>query len=388
MSIYQLFAKASLIAILVVALGTGVSFAHGGGGGGGGHGGGGGGFHGGGGGWGGGGGYRAGGGGGWGGGYRGGWGGYGSGWSGGTHAESFGSIAPSHAWSGGEFSHAGNGPAYSTGRYDNGFGRFGDHEYGHYFGHGRFGGYGGWGWGGYWPWFGDWGLGWDAGSPYDYGYYYPDTGDSYYSYAPSDYGDSGVVLDSGATATGQFANTSDVASTTSSDTQPGANEAIQFYSSARTAFLNGDYHEALRQGGHAAVDAPRNPKAHELISLALFALGNYRAAAGEAHAAMALGAIADWKDLYGYYNDVNKYTTQLRALEKAADDNPKDAADHFLLGYHYLMTGARDNAKTEFADALKLTPKDKLASHYLQQLQSNSPLTPPEMASRPQGKSL
>ena len=78
----------------------------------------------------------------------------------------------------------------------------------------------------------------------------------------------------------------------------------------------------------------------------------------------------------------------MRGLEKAAASNPKDAADHFLLGYHYLMIGARDNAKTEFADAVKLTPKDKLAGHYLQELQSNSPLTPPQMASRPQDKSL
>ena len=53
-----------------------------------------------------------------------------------------------------------------------------------------------------------------------------------------------------------------------------------------------------------------------------------------------------------YYNNVNKYTTQLRALEKAAAKHPKDAADHFLLGYHYLMIGARDNAKTELADAV------------------------------------
>jgi hypothetical protein len=51
----------------------------------------------------------------------------------------------------------------------------------------------------------------------------------------------------------------------------------------------------------------------------LFASGNYTAAASEAHAAMALGTIADWEDLYPNYNDVEKYTTQLRALEKAAD---------------------------------------------------------------------
>ena len=75
-------------------------------------------------------------------------------------------------------------------------------------------------------------------------------------------------------------------------------------------------------------------------------------------------------------------------MEKAAAENPKSAAEHFLLGYHYLMIGARENAKTQFAERPKLTPGDKLAAHYLQQLQSNSPLTPPQMASRPQGTSL
>src|SRR5208282_5023976 len=140
--------------------------------------------------------------------------------------------------------------------------------------------------------------------------------------------------------------------------------------------------------GQAGLEAPRNSKVHELISLALFASGDYTAAASEAHAAMALGSIADWNDLYAYYNDVNKYTTQLRALEKASTDNPKSAAEHFLLGYHYLMTGARDNTKIQFADATQLTPKDKLASHYLKELQANEPLTPPQMASKPQSKSL
>lgn len=98
---------------------------------------------------------------------------------------------------------------------------------------------------------------------------------------------------------------------------------------------------------------------------------------------MALGPIADWNDLYSYYNDVNKYTTQLRALEKAAADNPKSAAEHFLLGYQYLMTGARDEAKTELADAAQLTPKDKLAVHYLAELNANKPLTPPQIATAP-----
>jgi tetratricopeptide (TPR) repeat protein len=172
--------------------------------------------------------------------------------------------------------------------------------------------------------------------------------------------------------------------TASPEGQEGANEAMQYYSEARAAFLEGDYQNALRLGGHSAVDAPGNPKVHELISLALFALGKYRPAASEAHAAMAMGPIAEWKDLFGYYGSAEKYTAQLRTLEKAAAANPKDAAEHFLLGYHYLMTGARDNAQAQLAEAAKLTPDDRLASHYLQQLKSNTPLAPPEMASKPQ----
>ena len=170
--------------------------------------------------------------------------------------------------------------------------------------------------------------------------------------------------------------------------EKGSNDAVGYYSAGRAAFLQGDYQDALRQAAHAELDAPGNPRVHESISLALFALGNYPAAASEAHAAMAMGPIAQWKDLYGYYNDVNKYTTQLRALEKAAAAKPNSAAEHFLLGYQYAMMGARQNAQAEFAAAAKLSPGDTLASHYLEQLRSNTPLTPPRLAQAPQGQAL
>ncbi len=378
MSSKLFFGKASFIAIVIVALCASLSFARGGGGGGGGHGGGGG-F-----------------GGGRGGGFSsGGWGGGRGGWSGGgMRSSSFGSYAPSRSWTGG------NGMAYSanrgyglngatglTGRYGTWGGNRGfDNYFNRGFNRGSYG-YGGWGWGGYWPWYGGWGLGLDWGYPYDYGYYYPDAGDYYYSYAPTVYADTGAIAQPVGAAPQQIPISTAMAPT-SEDQQQGAAEALEYYSEARTAFLQGDYHNALRLAGHAGVEAPGNAKVHELISLALFASGDFRAAASEAHAAMALGPIPDWKDLYAYYNDVNKYTTQLRALEKADAGNPKSAADHFLLGYHYLMIGARDNAKGQFAEAVKLTPNDKLASHYLQELKSNAPLTPPQMASRPQGTSM
>ncbi len=400
MSTKLFFGKASFIAVLVVALCATLSFAHGGGGGGGGgHGGGGGGhgggfsgggFHG--------GGFSGGGyhGGNFGGGYRGG------AWTGGgMRAGSFNSVSPSHSWAGAGFNHAGNGTAWNGGRYNGGWnggwngGRYGNYlgrgYYGNYYGRG-YGGWGGWGWGwgNYWPWYAGWGLSWLGNWGYPYygsGYSYPYYSGDYYTYAPAEYSayDNGAVVNSDAAPPPQMAETSPT--DMSSDQQSGG-EALQFYSEARSAFMQGDYQNALRLAGHAAVDSPQNAKVHELISLCLFASGKYVPAANEAHAAMVLGPIADWSDLYGYYNNVDTYTTQLRALEKAATANPKDAADQFLLGYQYLMTGARDTAKTEFSDAVKLTPKDKLAAHYLEQLQSNVPLTPPQMASKPQGNPL
>ena len=153
--------------------------------------------------------------------------------------------------------------------------------------------------------------------------------------------------------------------------------ALEFYSAAREEFRKGDYRKALRLAGHAAVEAPENAKVHELTSLALMALGDYRGAAIEAHAVMAFGPVSDWNTLFGYYNDAPKYTKQLRALEDHVKAHPSSAEGHFLLGYQYLMIGARDDAKTHFAEAAKLTPKDRLAAYVLQQLEAGKPVTPP-----------
>ena len=87
-------------------------------------------------------------------------------------------------------------------------------------------------------------------------------------------------------------------------------------------------------------------------------------------------------NLYAYYNDADKYTEQLRKLEKTVADVPNSAPGHFLLGYHYLMTGAKEEAKTHFAQAAKLTPNDKLAQHILKQLESGNAVTPPDLPKR------
>jgi tetratricopeptide (TPR) repeat protein len=306
--------------------------AHGGGGGGGGHGGGGGGGH--------------------------------AGFSGGGAARVGGGYAGSY--SAARFSSAGAHPAYAGSAYHsaaayhhpgNGNGNWGNHgDWG--YNHGYWGGgWGGWGWGlgfpfgfGYWggypySWGGYWG---DYYNPYGpvysdlypagaYGYTYPDAGD-YAANLPA------VPNQTLPNQTGPGPNPpvmADNPQQAPSLDDAAGNEGEQYYNEARAAFAQGDYRNALRLAGHASVESPQNAKVHELTSLALFASGEYRGAATAAHAALALGAPSDWANLYSYYNDNQKYTEQLRKLEKAVTDAPKAAAGQFLLGYHYLMTGAK-----------------------------------------------
>jgi tetratricopeptide (TPR) repeat protein len=157
----------------------------------------------------------------------------------------------------------------------------------------------------------------------------------------------------------------------------------EFFGQAEDAFQAGHYRDALRLANHAAVESPRNPKAHELMSLSMFASADYRGAAIEAHVAIALGPIADWAALFGYYGDQQRYTTQLRALEKYSRENPKAADARFLRAYHYLMTGHTDAAKEQLTEAVKLTPNDKLAAELLKKTNANPPALPVPPAAAP-----
>ena len=123
----------------------------------------------------------------------------------------------------------------------------------------------------------------------------------------------------------------------------------------------------------------------------MFALGNYRGAAIEAHAALALGAPMDWNTLQADYGDVSAYTTQLRALEQYASAHPSAPEARFLLGYQYLMLGYPDQARDQFAEAVKLVPADKLAVKLLASLggrREGLQCRGPEVAVNPQIRGL
>jgi tetratricopeptide (TPR) repeat protein len=203
----------------------------------------------------------------------------------------------------------------------------------------------GWGWG--------WG-GWGGGYGYDWPYCYYDT--PLYS---------SVGYDSGAIAAAPYANDAIVADTTSansqySDSDLSSTSGAAYFGEAENAFHAGQYRDAARLANHAAVESPQNPKGPELMSLAMFAAADYRAAAAQAHAALSLGPVPEWATIYGYYGDVGKYTEQLRALEKYVDQNPKAPEAHFLLAYHYLATGYAKDAMGHLQEVAKLAPNDKL----------------------------
>jgi tetratricopeptide (TPR) repeat protein len=199
---------------------------------------------------------------------------------------------------------------------------------------------------------------------YGYGYYGPDYG---YGYVPAYGYDNGLAYTANY---GQYENPSDISvapaqPTARENTAPSGEE---YLTQALAAFQSGDYRNGLLLANHAAVDMPQEPRVHETMSLAMFALKNYRGAAMEAHAALALGSMIDWPTLYAYYGNLDTYSSQLRALEAFVRDNPKAPEGHFLLAYHYLMMGHKAEAKQQLTEVIKLVPADKLAQTLLKQL--------------------
>ncbi len=232
-------------------------------------------------------------------------------------------------------------------------------------------------WGSLWPWW------YDNYYPAD-DYYTP----YYYDYAPV----TAVVTEPYAAQ--PYAYQSQYAEAPAQQQQPqvaqdNGNTGAEFYADAVTAFRNAQYKDALRMANHAAVESPQNPKAHELMSLSLFASGDYRGAAAEAHAALAYGPPASWETLYNYYGNDATYTEQLRALEKYSHDNPTAADARFLRAYQYFMTGHQTEAVDQLKEANKLAPQDRLTSELLKQYgsggesKSAKPLLPPDPAPLP-----
>jgi tetratricopeptide (TPR) repeat protein len=164
----------------------------------------------------------------------------------------------------------------------------------------------------------------------------------------------------------------------SSALPPGVSaEAVAKFDQARAAFLEDRYDEALKLTDSAVAQMPRDAVLHEFRSLVLFALQRYAESAAAIHAVLDVGPGWDWKTLSSLYPDVEVYTKQLRALEKASDKDPKAADLYFLLGYQYLTCGHPESALSMFRQAAKLQPKDAVAAALVATLSPrDTPLNP------------
>ena len=118
----------------------------------------------------------------------------------------------------------------------------------------------------------------------------------------------------------------------------------------------------MRDWQHALVDDPKNGGIMMLMAQTLFQLGQYDDAAGATQAAMSMlpedkwgVVVTNYSQLYG---NVQDYTNQLKALEKARDAKPDSPALHFLLGFQFGYLGYPKNAVKELDRTLTVAPKD------------------------------
>ena len=180
-----------------------------------------------------------------------------------------------------------------------------------------------------------------------------------------DYGDYAYPAD---TYTTDYASPTGVTGYASSTPIETATES-DYYARALEAFHEGSYATAERLAGHAAVDNPRDPNVHLLLSLSMFALGNYHGAAAEAHAVAAFGAKVDRPSLIGFYdNKVGTYASQMGSFGQAhLTKNPSSTAARFLLGFHYLAEGHKDAAQTQLLAVVNAVPPDRITADLLVQ---------------------
>lgn len=219
-----------------------------------------------------------------------------------------------------------------------------------------------------------------AYQPYSYGYYNNYPGYGYSTYATNGLNGSALAYSPLPTATmgaAVAANAVPAATDTTSGAASGLPTAEQFAQIGETAFKTRDYKGAVRAWRHGLVDDPDNSILVMMLSQALFATEQFSESAGAVQAAMqALPeekwdvVIKNFRELYGKGED---YTTQLRALEKAAREKPEEPSLRFLLGYHYGFLGYPTEAVKQLEKCVSLAPRDEVAQRVLKLFDAKLP---------------
>jgi predicted Zn-dependent protease len=151
-----------------------------------------------------------------------------------------------------------------------------------------------------------------------------------------------------------------------------AESTEQVFSAARDSFKAGDFPRALELTDQVLKQTPNVPVVHEFRALILFAQKRYDEAAVVNYAVLSAGPGWNWSTLVGLYPDVESYTNQLRALEAFVKSNPNSTSGRFLLGYHYMVQGHKEQAGTQFEKVVALEPKDQLSASFAKALKKVS----------------
>jgi len=153
-------------------------------------------------------------------------------------------------------------------------------------------------------------------------------------------------------------------------------DGVELVEAARVAFARGEYNEALRLVSYAAEQMPNDPDVHQLRSIILFAMGDFKESAAAANAALSVGQGWSWDAIRSLYGENGAYSAQYRGLEEFVAENPNLPEGRFLLGYHYMMLNFKDAARRELGQAVRLQPKDQVSSTMLKSLSPQEPARP------------
>jgi tetratricopeptide (TPR) repeat protein len=145
-------------------------------------------------------------------------------------------------------------------------------------------------------------------------------------------------------------------------------QALSTFDQGLELFRNGDYVQALSQFNNSLEKLPGDAVVHEVRGLAMFAVGNYQAAAATLNSLLASAPGMDWTTMSSLYGDPEDYTRQLRKLEDFTRSRPNDAASNFVLAYHYLVLGAKEEATSALQLVVQNQPNDVTAKRMLDAL--------------------
>ncbi len=146
---------------------------------------------------------------------------------------------------------------------------------------------------------------------------------------------------------------------------PQQEQALSSFDQGLAKFKAAQYVAALSDFNATLKDLPGDAVVHEVRALALFAIGDYQAAAAGLNSLLSSAPGMDWTTMSGLYGNPDDYTTQFRKLEQFCKSNTTDASASFVLAYHYLVTGAKDAAINALQIVVKNQPKDVTAKRML-----------------------